>query len=151
VQFFKNNQTRIDLEDRYDCLPLFNPNNTKDYDQKAFPYPGPYPFGLDPEWHGAKNELVFQNSMKMKISVLFGVAQMLLGVVLKFLNSLHFRSKLDLFFECIPQLLFLVCAFGFMDYMVMYKWVNKDTDEPSIINIMISERNLQSYWTIGTL
>jgi V-type H+-transporting ATPase subunit a len=47
---------------------------------------GPYPFGLDSAWFGAQNELLFMNSMKMKLSVLFGVAQMLIGVFLKFAN-----------------------------------------------------------------
>merc|ERR1719162_2134727 len=64
--------------------------------------PGPYPFGLDWAWVGAQNELLFVNSMKMKLSVLFGVLQMCTGLVLRFSNAIYDRNVLDLVFECIP-------------------------------------------------
>lgn len=33
-----------------------------------------YPVGVDPEWYLAKNELTYMNSLKMKLSVIMGVA-----------------------------------------------------------------------------
>jgi V-type H+-transporting ATPase subunit a len=99
---------------------------------------GPYPFGLDPAWAGADNELLFVNSMKMKLSVLVGVAQMFLGVCLRFSNAIYFQSKTDFFCECMPMLIFLCCFFGYMDWMIIYKWVSPPTTNPSLINSMIS-------------
>lgn len=33
---------------------------------------GPYPFGVDPIWHGSKSELPYLNSLKMKMSIVLG-------------------------------------------------------------------------------
>ena len=53
-----------------------------------------YSFGLDPTWHVAENELTFINSFKMKTSVILGVMQMTLGLVVKFSNAFYFRDRL---------------------------------------------------------
>lgn len=49
---------------------------------------------------------------------------MLFGVILKGANALYFKNYVDFFFEFIPQFAFLVCTFGFMDFMVIFKWLN---------------------------
>jgi len=131
-------------------LQLFDTRFGVDEDGKYFPTwdaknegngkGGPYPFGVDWAWHGATNELMFMNSLKMKLSVLFGVIQMTLGVFLRFGNALYFKSKIDFFCECVPMLIFMVCFFGWMDFMILYKWVNFiDTENgpPGIINSLI--------------
>lgn len=71
-----------------------------------------YAFGVDPVWKLTSNELLFSNSMKMKMAVILGVTQMTLGICMKFVNSIHFGSKLDVFTECLPQLIFMMSLFG---------------------------------------
>merc|ERR1719265_1758105 len=77
------------------------------------------------------------NSLKMKLSVLFGGLQMTLGVFLRFGNSIFFKSKIDFVFECIPMLIFMLCFFGWMDFMILYKWVYPIDAPPGIINSLI--------------
>jgi len=77
------------------------------------------------------------NSLKMKLSVLFGVLQMCLGVVLRFMNAFYFRNMTDVLCECIPMAIFMICFFGWMDFMIVYKWVYKIDDPPGIINSLI--------------
>jgi V-type H+-transporting ATPase subunit a len=57
---------------------------------------------VDPAWYMAKNELTYLNSLKMKIAVILGVAQMALGVILKGFNYIHAKKRVDFFFEFLP-------------------------------------------------
>ena len=61
-----------------------------------------YPVGIDPSWYLGKNELTYMNSLKMKLSVILGVSQMALGVLMKGLNSIYYKKPVDFFFEFIP-------------------------------------------------
>jgi V-type H+-transporting ATPase subunit a len=89
---------------------------------------GVYAFGIDTAWHHASNDLVFLNSFKMKVSVIFGITQMIGGVLLKGCNCLFFKQKTEFYFEFIPQLLFMLSIFGYLQFLIMYKWtVDWDT------------------------
>ncbi|PIA55933.1 hypothetical protein AQUCO_00700328v1 [Aquilegia coerulea] len=82
-----------------------------------------YPFGVDPEWHGSRSELPFLNSLKMKMSILLGVAQMNLGIVLSFCNAKFFSNSVNVWFQFIPQLIFLNSLFGYLSVLIIVKWV----------------------------
>jgi len=81
-----------------------------------------YPFGVDPAWHIADNSLLFFNSMKMKMSVVFGIFQMTVGIILKGINSIFFHQYLDFFCEFIPMILFDISFFGYMVILIFVKW-----------------------------
>jgi len=78
----------------------------------------------------------------MKMSVIFGVAQMSLGIFMKAFNSLYFGRLVDFFFEFIPQICLLWSLFGFMNVLIIVKWLNnwegRSNRAPSIISTMIS-------------
>jgi V-type H+-transporting ATPase subunit a len=96
-----------------------------------------YPFGMDPVWQHASNELNFVNSFKMKFAVIIGVIQMIFGVFLRLANNIHFRSCVDFVFDFVPQIIFLVASFGFMILLIFIKWAQTYTNPPSIINTLI--------------
>ncbi|KAG7476386.1 hypothetical protein MATL_G00082330 [Megalops atlanticus] len=84
---------------------------------------GPYPLGIDPIWNMASNRLTFLNSYKMKMSVILGVLHMSFGIVLGVFNHLHFRQKFNLYLVFLPELLFLLCLFGYLVFMIFFKWL----------------------------
>jgi V-type H+-transporting ATPase subunit a len=81
-----------------------------------------YPFGLDPIWKVASNELLFFNSFKMKLSVIFGIFQMFAGTCLKGLNAIYFGEKLDFLFEFLPMVAFASSLFVYMIVLIFMKW-----------------------------
>ncbi|KAE9551407.1 hypothetical protein FO519_005387 [Halicephalobus sp. NKZ332] len=84
---------------------------------------GPYEFGLDPIWNMASNRLNFINSMKMKASIIVGISQMTLGIVLSFLNFKRKRSYADIFMTFIPQMIFLFAIFVYLCIQIFVKWI----------------------------
>ncbi|XP_055214347.1 V-type proton ATPase 116 kDa subunit a 2 isoform X2 [Gorilla gorilla gorilla] len=84
---------------------------------------GPYPLGIDPIWNLATNRLTFLNSFKMKMSVILGIIHMTFGVILGIFNHLHFRKKFNIYLVSIPELLFMLCIFGYLIFMIFYKWL----------------------------
>jgi V-type H+-transporting ATPase subunit a len=81
-----------------------------------------YPIGVDPAWFLSVQELTFMNSLKMKMAVIFGVAQMSLGIILKGTNTIQNRSMVDFIFELLKWL---------------QDWEGRTAYAPSVISTMI--------------
>mmetsp|Transcript_7390 Transcript_7390/g.6653 ORF Transcript_7390/g.6653 Transcript_7390/m.6653 type:complete len:89 (+) Transcript_7390:1105-1371(+) len=66
---------------------------------------------------------------------------MALGVCMKAANAMHYENKLDLFLEFVPQIILLFVLFGYMDMLIVFKWLsdftNIESKAPSIISTMI--------------
>ncbi|KAH0744698.1 hypothetical protein KY290_032691 [Solanum tuberosum] len=83
---------------------------------------GAYPFGVDPKWHGSRSELPFLNSLKMKMSILLGVAQMNLGIILSYFNAKFFQNNVNVWHQFVPQIIFLNSLFGYLSLLIIVKW-----------------------------
>jgi len=104
---------------------------------------GVYAFGIDPVWHGLDNQLSSANSLKMKLSVILGVTQMTYGLFLKLANHIHEGDMVSVFFEFVPQLIFMLSFFGYMCFLIIYKWCIDWTTStlpatPSLITVLIN-------------
>ncbi|XP_053959873.1 V-type proton ATPase 116 kDa subunit a 1-like [Anastrepha ludens] len=116
-----------------------NPTNNLD---------GVYMYGLDPVWALADNKIIFLNTYKMKMSIIFGLVHMIFGVILSFVNFVHFKQYARIFLEFLPQLLFLLLLFGYLVFLMFFKWVRysaKATEQaltpgcaPSILILFIN-------------
>ncbi|XP_045144853.1 V-type proton ATPase 116 kDa subunit a [Echinops telfairi] len=97
----------------------------------------PYPFGIDPIWNVAPNKLTFLNSYKMKMSVVLGIAQMVFGVILSLFNHIYFRRTINIALQFVPEMVFILCLFGYLVFMVIFKWCHYDVHSsqraPSIL------------------
>uniref|UniRef100_U3FYS1 V-type proton ATPase subunit a n=1 Tax=Micrurus fulvius TaxID=8637 RepID=U3FYS1_MICFL len=111
-------------------LVALNPNATG-------VFTGPYPFGIDPIWSLAGNRLSFLNSFKMKMSVIIGMVHMVFGIALGGFNYMHFRKMYNIYLVFIPQLLFILSIFGYLVFMIIFKWLaysaENSSSAPSIL------------------
>ncbi|KAG5048038.1 hypothetical protein JHK85_009141 [Glycine max] len=81
-----------------------------------------YPFGVDPKCHGTGSELPFLNSLKMKMSILLGVSQMNLGIITSYFNSKYFKNNINIWYQFVPQIIFLNSLFGYLSLLIIIKW-----------------------------
>ncbi|KAH8271042.1 hypothetical protein KR018_001642 [Drosophila ironensis] len=132
------NYTRAVIEDENLKYLTLRPNDTV---HKT------YPFGMDPIWQMADNKIIFLNTFKMKLSIIVGVLHMIFGVSMSVVNFIYYKKYASIFLEFLPQALFLLLLFGYMVFMMFYKWVvYNDTVEgplspacaPSILILFIN-------------
>ena len=105
------------------CFNDFESKGTARYADDVQPYNCVSPFGIDSTWHRSEVLIQFTNSFKMKFAVIIAVFHMSLGIIMKALNNHYFGRKIDLLFECVPQILFFWCLFFWMDYLIVQKWL----------------------------
>jgi vacuolar-type H+-ATPase subunit I/STV1 len=55
---------------------------------------------------------------------------MSMGIIMKGFNAAYFRRPLDFIFEFIPQIILIIALFGWMDILIIAKWIeSKDVNK----------------------
>jgi len=101
---------------------------------------GVYAFGIDPVWQKSSNQLAFSNSLKMKLSVIVGISQMTFGMFIKLSNLIHERDWLSIWTEYVPQSLYMLGFFNYMQFIIIFKWVTdwNGRQDPALITLLVN-------------
>eukprot|EP00477_Mikrocytos_mackini_P000229 GAHX01000243.1.p1 GENE.GAHX01000243.1~~GAHX01000243.1.p1 ORF type:complete len:839 (+),score=161.11 GAHX01000243.1:63-2579(+) len=96
-----------------------------------------YPLGMDYKWEDTVDESTFNNSIKMKLSIIIGFFHMTLGMLLDCCNQYYFKDFKTLFLQSIPQLTTFLFSFGYMVFLIYYKMFHDQKTNVSVIKIFI--------------
>ncbi|XP_017014417.3 V-type proton ATPase 116 kDa subunit a 1 [Drosophila takahashii] len=95
----------------------------------------PYPIGMDPVWAVVgQDSITTTNSLKMKMAIVLGISQMMFGLGLAAANCVLLKRKADLFLVVLPQVIFMVCLFCYLVFLIFYKWLVFGGHKPAPYN-----------------
>jgi len=87
----------------------------------------------------------------MKMSVIFGVLHMMMGVLHKYTNAIYTKRWASLITECIGGTIILMFLFGWMDLLVFAKWLTpidlQDRGMAQRVPVQAMAENPHGNWT----
>uniref|UniRef100_A0A2K5CL31 V-type proton ATPase subunit a n=1 Tax=Aotus nancymaae TaxID=37293 RepID=A0A2K5CL31_AOTNA len=90
----------------------------------------PYPFGIDPVIMSSWVKYLFLinilNIPQLSYVVVLGIVQMVFGVISSLFNHIYFRRTLNIILQFIPEMIFILCLFGYLVFMIVFKWCHFD-------------------------
>ena len=120
--YYRDNFTfPLQMEDPF----MLDPGNITQYRND------PYYLGMDPAWLFATNKITFLNTFKMKFAIIVAISHMFFGLCLSMWNKILKRTFSDIILEVIPQMVFLISLFGYLVFMIFFKWVAYYADTPN--------------------
>uniref|UniRef100_A0A2K6TYF1 V-type proton ATPase subunit a n=1 Tax=Saimiri boliviensis boliviensis TaxID=39432 RepID=A0A2K6TYF1_SAIBB len=78
---------------------------------------GPYPLGIDPV-----NLFILISKHNLYNLIITGVLKNLYNNLRDSILE-HFKKKFNIYLVSIPELLFMLCIFGYLIFMIFYKWL----------------------------
>lgn len=69
-----------------------------------------------------------------------GIIHMTFGICLQIFNHIHFKNFTSIWAEFLPQVLYLWSIFGYLCFMIVFKWLNVYPDPsqaPGLLNTLI--------------
>ena len=78
---------------------------------------------LQPIWAMSENGLNFENSLKMKISMIMAFTHMLFGMVLKIINEKKRGQTATIFYDSLPKIGLLLTTVGYLVLLIVVKWL----------------------------
>jgi V-type H+-transporting ATPase subunit a len=64
----------------------------------------------------------FENSLKMKLSMVIAFVHMSFGIVLKMMNELKRGQKKLFIYDSLPKFVLMFTTIGYLVYLILMKW-----------------------------
>lgn len=96
---------------------------------------------VQPIWAVSENGLNFENSLKMKLSMIVAFFHMGFGMALKIVNERKRGEYKKIIYDSIPKIGLLFTTVGYLVLLIVKKWLTNysgaESTAPSIINSLL--------------